>query len=700
MTIRKYVLSSIRVKFSLAVAILLILLNTVNVIYIMHSEGTMIRNREELKAKSIALSLSMAGAKVVTDNLFLIQESLPQFNRFSDVSEILFVDETNMVAASKNISRIGESMSSDSFFQRALKEKKESLEYYRNKQGDEMLVLFEPMLLDGTIHGWIRLDLSLKETGDMIKERTVQLIGLAVLLAVLFTAFGTILTFRFSHALVSGLNTLIDQSKRMADGDFSQRLEIQADDQLGEVGIVARAFSQMSIALKAIINRIQDTSRQVNSVADQMSGRFNQIGEGAVQQSNEVELTSSSIKKANGAIKNIAENIDSLSSSSLSTSSSLAEMSAAINQVAESTVTLSTFVENTVSSLLQMSTSLRQVTGSVHTLSASAAETSSSINEMNVSINEVGKRAKESADLTEKVSQDASELGVGAIEKIYGGMEKIRQTVDQSSRVIIKLEERTEQIGKILTVINEVNRQTNLLALNSAILAAQAGERGRGFVVVSDEIKDLADRTAISTKEIAQLIRDVQSEVKDAVISIKEGEKSVEDGIILTVNAKKSLNNILDRSKRSSDMSHQIEQATFSQIQATLHMIHMIDKINAMVQEVGGTMKEIEKGTQQITEASEHIRVISRQLKTATEEQAKGSKLINEAGGNMAERIQEISRAINEQKEGNETIAKSIHKIHEVARLSVEMVEQMNKAVQGLVSHANLLDEEVNRFKI
>lgn len=129
-------------------------------------------------------------------------------------------------------------------------------------------------------------------------------------------------------------------------------------------------------------------------------------------------------------------------------------------------------------------------------------------------------------------------------------------------------------------------------------------------------------------------------------------------------------------------------------------LTRMIEKMNAIVQGVGGTMKELEKGTQQITEASENIRLISLQLKTATEEQAEGSKLINEAGENMTERIQEMSRAINEQKEGNETIAKSIHKIHEVTRSSVEMVKQMNKEIEGLVSHADLLNGEVNRFKI
>ena len=103
-----------------------------------------------------------------------------------------------------------------------------------------------------------------------------------------------------------------------------------------------------------------------------------------------------------------------------------------------------------------------------------------------------------------------------AIEKTILRMNNIREAVEVSARVINKLGERSEHIGKILTVIDEVTKQTNLFALNAAILAAQAGEQGKGFAVVAGEIKNLADRTASSTKEIAQLITSVQTEAKES----------------------------------------------------------------------------------------------------------------------------------------------------------------------------------------
>src|SRR5437870_7745307 len=114
------------------------------------------------------------------------------------------------------------------------------------------------------------------------------------------------------------------------------------------------------------------------------------------------------------------------------------------------------------------------------------------------------------------------------------GMEQIRQSVVASNAVVSRLGERSLAIGRILNVIEDIAEQTNLLALNAAILAAQAGEHGRGFSVVASEIRELSERTAASTREIAGLIQSVQSEVANALASMSEGTKLVEHGVTLS----------------------------------------------------------------------------------------------------------------------------------------------------------------------
>lgn len=548
----------------------------------------------------------------------------------------------------------------------------------------------------GRILGYLKLGYTQKILSNNLRSG-IRNIVVSTIAALFLLSFGVTFLFR---GITRPLGHLVQVIETVSQGNLTVGVESKFTSAHDEVGILANAFSQMSNSLRGVIKKIQDVVQQVTSIGDQMLGSTKRVNDGALLQAHAAEKTSSSIEQMNASVKNISDNIDGLSSSALTTSSSLGEMSAAISQVAGSTTMLSSSVDGNASALLQMSVSIKEVAGYIDTLSSSAEETTTSITEMNASIKEVGKNAKESTILTEKVNKDAAELGLMAIEKTIEGMEKIKKTVDKSVCVINKLDERTEHIGKILTVIDEVTRQTNLLALNAAILAAQAGNEGKGFAVVADEIKDLADRTATSTKEISQLIRDVQSEAKDAVVSIKEGAQSVDEGVGLSINARESLSKILESSKRSSDMSRQIENATLEQVKATSQVTQLMEKVNVMVQQINASMKELDRGTRHIMETSEKMKSITRQVKVSTEEQAKGSKQISTAVENITERIQQIADAINEQKRGNEEITKSILDIHQITQVSVQMVKQMNQAAEELINQATLLKGEVNHFKI
>src|SRR5207237_6093704 len=138
------------------------------------------------------------------------------------------------------------------------------------------------------------------------------------------------------------------------------------------------------------------------------------------------------------------------------------------------------------------------------------------------------------------------------------GMEQIRQSVAESNVVVTRLGDRSTAIRKILNVIEDVAEQTNLLALNAAILAAQAGEYGKGFSVVAAEIRELSERTASSAREIATLIRAVQEEVANALRTMSSGSRLVEDGVSLSHEAGKALNKILDSATKASGMGKEI----------------------------------------------------------------------------------------------------------------------------------------------
>jgi methyl-accepting chemotaxis protein len=147
-------------------------------------------------------------------------------------------------------------------------------------------------------------------------------------------------------------------------------------------------------------------------------------------------------------------------------------------------------------------------------------------------------------------------------------------------------------------------------------------------------------------------------------------------------------------------MSREIERATQAQVQATADAARLIEDMNAMVDRIRLVIREHEKAISGIATAAERIRSISGQVRSATEEQARGSRQISTTVEQVTARIQEIARAMNEQKAGNEAVLGSMAEIRSVTSLSVDMVREMNQAVQGLIGQATTLEAEVNRFQL
>jgi methyl-accepting chemotaxis protein len=254
----------------------------------------------------------------------------------------------------------------------------------------------------------------------------------------------------------------------------------------------------------------------------------------------------------------------------------------------------------------QISSSTEEMAAGAQEQTSQAGEVASAVEEMTKTIVENSKNASSTAD-TAKEAKEAAEQGGTVVEETVTGMKRIAEVVKQSAETVQELGKSSDQIGEIIGVIDDIADQTNLLALNAAIEAARAGEQGRGFAVVADEVRKLAERTSKATKEIAGMIRKIQGETKGAVTSMEEGTKQVDEGIKLADKAGSSLHVIVGISQKVTDMVAQIAAASEEQSSAS-------EQISKNVEAISSVTGETAQGVQQIARAAEDLNRLTENL--------------------------------------------------------------------------------------
>ena len=510
-------------------------------------------------------------------------------------------------------------------------------------------------------------------------------------------AFFVLLATIFAALLIGRpLDRMQALARRYADGDLANRVEVEGDDELSSM---AESLNRVGQNLHETLGRVRGVTEGIGGVIERISRTGEAVSRGAGSTYQSVEETSSSMEEIIASLKGIAENVEVLAQSAEESSSSILQMAATNDEVAENIQSLAASVEETTSAIEQMTFSIREVAKRVEELSSTAEETSSSMNEMDVSIGQVEMNANETAKLSEQVAQDA-EIGVMALQKTLAGIDKIKDSSKTAATVIDSLGKRIGTIGNILNVIDDVAEQTNLLALNAAIIAAQAGEHGKGFAVVADEIKDLAERTGASTKEIADLIRSVQEESKNAIVAMDKGGKLVDEGVRLGGEAEGALKKIFESSSKSTQMVKAIARATVEQARGSKQVTNAIHKIAETVQQIASATAEQARGSEQIMKSAEKMKIITKHVERSSQEQARGSKQITRSIENISEMVNHLNRAQKEQTKGSEQVMAAVEAIKNVAEGQNTSVKELESAIDGLAAQADVLRNELRRFKV
>lgn len=668
---------SIALKFLTALfAVLLIGQAVSTVVLVMHTRDALLDSLERRIKRSAAIAAGVSASSLLSYDYSLIDTYIEEIMRDEEISSIHIVDSSGKTVREK------------------IRSKDDDLKTINPFHFTKKMSLKVPVNVGGSIIGEIIVDYNASSINENI---TRSMIMILLYQGILFLIIGVLMAFLFTRNIKRPVLEINRAVEKITLGELTATIPDFGDN---EIGSISKGVAFLAERLSVTASTLNSTTVNVSMAIKQVDMLYRNVSGGITKQSEAVREIIKSIQNANKGQTEIISNTERLGNFSSENVSSLLQMKATAEEIASNTHRLYKATEDSYSVTVEMTQTAKAISENAKEVVSAVEDTSASVEEIGASVKEVEEHARDSSKLAERVKEITSDTGMLSVVNAVEGMDNISDEVKRSAEIVQRLGTRSTDIEKVLSVIKDVTEQTNLLSLNAAILAAQAGEYGKSFSVVADEIRGLSERTAASTREIAGIVKTIQRDIKDAVHSIDNASAKVSEGNSLVVKVGDALKDILDASEHSADMTKAIERATQEQSGGLRQITIAIEEIRKMIRSIAKSTGEQEKSLSYLLEGASEVKEVADISKRGTEEQAIGTKVITKNLELANEKISQINQSSVNQKKLNEEIVGAMEEINTLGLGTVRDMEEVSRSLNNLFDEIEVLKKEMEGFRV
>jgi methyl-accepting chemotaxis protein len=501
---------------------------------------------------------------------------------------------------------------------------------YTRDTGETMWDLDSPIIVQGEHWGALRVGFSIKNINAQLAN-TTWTIGLSLAGVLLLL---TLIVVFVADRVAAPIRQMAGVARRLALGDLDQHVEVRRKDEIGDM---AGAFQSMLVYQQSMASVAEAVARGELGASVTPASERDVLGLSFARMIADLRALVADVQRSSSSLAGTSAE---LGKAADQTGQAVTQVTTAVQGVAAGAQTTSGAAQQTNTAMAQLGQAIDGIARGASDQSRQVHAATESAEQMKSVVDQVARNAQSVAEASQQ-ARSAADHGATSVRETVAGMDEIKSVVGAATARVQELGNLSARIGAVVETIDDIAEQTNLLALNAAIEAARAGEHGKGFAVVADEVRKLAERSGRETKQIADLIRDVQAGTRAAVDAMETGAAKVEQGAAMADQAGIALEDILRAVEATVLRVNDIASSAHEMTEAATSVSSAMQSISAVVEENSAATEEMAAQAGHVNDSIDSIAAVAEQQSAASEE-------VSASAEEMSAQIEEMGAQINQ----------------------------------------------------